>query len=158
MKCSRCKLRGYCSKECQTADWPMHKAPCKMEGGYLGTSPQARFPMHKSILGWCDQCCSMPGCAYACREPSRGVGAHIWLWCHKAAACRGLSLHTSQPPVRRNSTVGLVHHTHWPQPGVIMSCIYGAHVVKVAVVNQRATDLMDTSQPPWHTYHKLWTT
>jgi hypothetical protein len=32
MKCSRCKLRAYCSKECQTADWSLHKAPCKLVG------------------------------------------------------------------------------------------------------------------------------
>jgi hypothetical protein len=30
LKCSRCKLRAYCGKECQAADWPTHKAPCKM--------------------------------------------------------------------------------------------------------------------------------
>jgi hypothetical protein len=32
LKCSRCKLRAYCSRECQAADWPTHKAPCKMVG------------------------------------------------------------------------------------------------------------------------------
>ncbi|KAF3919653.1 hypothetical protein ABW20_dc0105116 [Dactylellina cionopaga] len=28
-KCSRCRAREYCSKECQTQDWKMHKAFCK---------------------------------------------------------------------------------------------------------------------------------
>jgi len=27
--CSRCKYAQYCSKECQVADWPSHKAICK---------------------------------------------------------------------------------------------------------------------------------
>ena len=29
MKCSRCKLRYYCSRECQKQDWPNHKQMCK---------------------------------------------------------------------------------------------------------------------------------
>ncbi|KAL7548669.1 hypothetical protein ACHAWF_011939 [Thalassiosira exigua] len=28
--CARCGQVGYCSKECQRADWPNHKASCKM--------------------------------------------------------------------------------------------------------------------------------
>jgi len=28
-KCSRCKLSEYCSKECQTNDWKVHKAECR---------------------------------------------------------------------------------------------------------------------------------
>eukprot|EP00601_Ochromonadales_sp_CCMP2298_P004735 CAMPEP_0173168826 /NCGR_PEP_ID=MMETSP1141-20130122/363_1 /TAXON_ID=483371 /ORGANISM="non described non described, Strain CCMP2298" /LENGTH=226 /DNA_ID=CAMNT_0014090583 /DNA_START=165 /DNA_END=841 /DNA_ORIENTATION=- len=27
--CSGCETQRYCSKECQTADWPLHKAQCK---------------------------------------------------------------------------------------------------------------------------------
>lgn len=27
-RCGRCKVGRYCSKECQTADWPSHKARC----------------------------------------------------------------------------------------------------------------------------------
>ena len=26
--CSRCKLRPYCSRECQVKDWPLHKQRC----------------------------------------------------------------------------------------------------------------------------------
>ncbi|KAF8175474.1 hypothetical protein K438DRAFT_1979702 [Mycena galopus ATCC 62051] len=29
-KCTRCRTAMYCSKECQKADWPQHKAYCKM--------------------------------------------------------------------------------------------------------------------------------
>jgi hypothetical protein len=29
LACSGCEVRHYCSKECQTADWPKHKARCK---------------------------------------------------------------------------------------------------------------------------------
>ncbi|KAF9523940.1 hypothetical protein CPB83DRAFT_645991 [Crepidotus variabilis] len=28
-KCSRCQSQVYCGRECQTADWPNHKAACK---------------------------------------------------------------------------------------------------------------------------------
>jgi hypothetical protein len=29
MLCGRCKLTQYCSKECQAADWPIHKCECR---------------------------------------------------------------------------------------------------------------------------------
>lgn len=28
-QCTRCKVRRYCSIECQRADWPAHKPHCK---------------------------------------------------------------------------------------------------------------------------------
>ena len=28
LTCSKCKLAGYCSRECQRADWPSHQGPC----------------------------------------------------------------------------------------------------------------------------------
>jgi hypothetical protein len=28
-ECSRCRSVRYCGKECQTADWPAHRATCK---------------------------------------------------------------------------------------------------------------------------------
>ena len=29
-ECSKCKLVHYCLKECQFANWPAHKGPCKI--------------------------------------------------------------------------------------------------------------------------------
>jgi hypothetical protein len=29
MHCARCKTDKYCSRECQVADWPVHKKICK---------------------------------------------------------------------------------------------------------------------------------
>jgi hypothetical protein len=29
LKCSKCHTKGYCSKACQTSDWPKHKLVCK---------------------------------------------------------------------------------------------------------------------------------
>lgn len=28
--CQKCRYRVYCSRECQTADWPIHKSGCKL--------------------------------------------------------------------------------------------------------------------------------
>ncbi|KAK9812644.1 hypothetical protein WJX72_001203 [[Myrmecia] bisecta] len=33
LKCNRCKQAGYCSKECQCADWGQHKKACKLVSG-----------------------------------------------------------------------------------------------------------------------------
>ncbi|KAJ3087821.1 hypothetical protein HK100_008226 [Physocladia obscura] len=30
--CAKCRLAHYCSKECQTVDWPLHKPICNKEG------------------------------------------------------------------------------------------------------------------------------
>lgn len=29
--CSRCRTTAYCSRECQTASWPTHKANCQRQ-------------------------------------------------------------------------------------------------------------------------------
>jgi len=38
MKCARCKITFYCSKECQRADWKLHKGTCMP----AGTKPQMK--------------------------------------------------------------------------------------------------------------------
>ncbi|KAF7316395.1 MYND-type domain-containing protein [Mycena indigotica] len=35
-QCSRCKQAKYCSTECQTADWKLHKRVCRPEGTVRG--------------------------------------------------------------------------------------------------------------------------
>lgn len=35
--CSQCKIRKYCSRECQAEDWPAHKPTCRKIGGLFGT-------------------------------------------------------------------------------------------------------------------------
>ena len=35
-KCSGCKFRVYCSRQCQQADWPQHRRQCKRLSGALG--------------------------------------------------------------------------------------------------------------------------
>lgn len=34
-KCSRCKIRRYCSTECQRSDWPRHKSECIKDGAKI---------------------------------------------------------------------------------------------------------------------------
>jgi hypothetical protein len=35
MKCQRCKVTYYCSKQCQIADWKIHKKRCNELGSYV---------------------------------------------------------------------------------------------------------------------------
>ena len=37
--CKRCKLATYCSKECQTADWPSHKEDCNRQRKTVNPNP-----------------------------------------------------------------------------------------------------------------------
>jgi len=59
--CSGCKIMGYCSKECQRADWGTHQLLCK--GAQTGTIAISRDPVIKlaerllgeaQIMGWVD--------------------------------------------------------------------------------------------------------
>ncbi|KDQ17727.1 hypothetical protein BOTBODRAFT_185817 [Botryobasidium botryosum FD-172 SS1] len=59
--CSGCKTMGYCSKECQRADWKTHKPICK--GAQTGAPAVARDPAIRiaerliedtEIMGWID--------------------------------------------------------------------------------------------------------
>ena len=40
-RCSRCAGADYCGKECQTRDWPSHKAPCKAAVAAAATAAAA---------------------------------------------------------------------------------------------------------------------
>ena len=35
-RCSRCKMIRYCSRACQSRDWPHHKTACKADAGVSG--------------------------------------------------------------------------------------------------------------------------
>ncbi|TGO81697.1 hypothetical protein BPOR_1050g00030 [Botrytis porri] len=41
--CARCKSAAYCSSECQTMDWPLHKTLCKK----ITAMPPRPSPTHK---------------------------------------------------------------------------------------------------------------
>ena len=44
MMCARCGGLGYCSRECQTADWERHKPLCKKKGTGNTQSPSKKAP------------------------------------------------------------------------------------------------------------------
>ncbi len=31
-RCARCHITRYCSRECQTKDWPKHRKTCQLSG------------------------------------------------------------------------------------------------------------------------------
>jgi hypothetical protein len=47
MKCKRCKLTYYCSKECQVADWKRHKQTCEEEGSE-GKASRSNFKISQA--------------------------------------------------------------------------------------------------------------
>jgi hypothetical protein len=48
MKCQRCKVAYYCSKECQVADWKNHKKPCKAMS--YGNKSHSTFKTHNLAM------------------------------------------------------------------------------------------------------------
>ena len=42
--CGRCKRVTYCSKDCQTVHWPIHKQQCKRPASVAPAAPAAREP------------------------------------------------------------------------------------------------------------------
>ena len=44
LQCSRCKLVKYCSKQCQTNDWALHKKSCKSNNKFTLTT--VKNPQH----------------------------------------------------------------------------------------------------------------
>jgi hypothetical protein len=47
--CGGCKHASYCSRECQVADWPVHKKLCKDFAGH-GADDKRPSPEHRRIL------------------------------------------------------------------------------------------------------------
>jgi hypothetical protein len=47
LKCVRCKMAWYCSKECQRADWPRHREHCSPDDAQLRTG---RVKKHAIVL------------------------------------------------------------------------------------------------------------
>ncbi|KAJ7064901.1 hypothetical protein C8F01DRAFT_780114 [Mycena amicta] len=49
-RCGKCKKQIYCSKECQTKDWPLHKTNCAWQGQNRAALP-ARGTEERDALG-----------------------------------------------------------------------------------------------------------
>ena len=72
MVCSKCKMSGYCSSECQRADWESHKITCKMRSQIASLQLQSTELQDNALLLL--KCCGkikqqqqqqqMEGCEY----------------------------------------------------------------------------------------------
>ena len=50
MMCSKCKMSGYCSSECQRADWVSHKITCKMRNQIAALQLQSEQMLDNAML------------------------------------------------------------------------------------------------------------
>ncbi|KAJ7666650.1 hypothetical protein DFH06DRAFT_1469868 [Mycena polygramma] len=72
-RCSTCKARRYCSKECQTADWKArHKACCPLLKAGKFTEAEAREQTHRDQMDW--RYDTMTGAIYHEIRPSNEPG------------------------------------------------------------------------------------
>ena len=57
MMCSKCKMSGYCSSECQRADWVSHKITCKMRNQIAALQLQSEQMLDNAmlLLKFCDR-------------------------------------------------------------------------------------------------------
>ncbi|KAJ8068190.1 hypothetical protein OCU04_003760 [Sclerotinia nivalis] len=49
LRCSRCRSREYCGKDCQTRDWPTHKASCKRQNFILRVDLSPRYLVNPRV-------------------------------------------------------------------------------------------------------------
>ncbi|XP_064615597.1 uncharacterized protein LOC135479635 [Liolophura sinensis] len=73
-KCTGCKTTAYCSKSCQQAHWPRHKASCKRgpQNGDTDSSDQvqqcANCKVYDEDLKKCTKCRTASYCSRGCQE------------------------------------------------------------------------------------------
>ena len=74
-RCNGCKVARYCSKDCQRADWPLHKKVCKDFAGDAA-SPNRPSPGHRRILFF-PACDKKPAIVWGKRMKTAGGGDWI---------------------------------------------------------------------------------
>ncbi|OCH85508.1 hypothetical protein OBBRIDRAFT_784748 [Obba rivulosa] len=82
-RCAGCESAWYCSRQCQKANWSMHKEACKNAIQYKARLQELRetdpstAQLVEDYMGWRDAACSNRLYAFSCalglhRDPSRG--------------------------------------------------------------------------------------